>query len=54
MTPNTKFYFTWISADGKSTHIVGPYNFDDSEFKDNMEFVERYYGVRCKPFVIEE
>ena len=53
MTPNTKFHFMYITDNGSRIHVSRAYDFNDAEFYDNIEFVERYFGVRCRIFVTE-
>ena len=48
-----KFRFMYITHNGEQLHISREFDYNDSEFYDNVEFVERYYGVRCRIFVTE-
>ena len=50
---NTTFHFCWFTNNGEQIHVSRAYKFADSEFYDNVEFVERYYNVRCRIFVTE-
>lgn len=54
MTNTTKFHFSWITNNGEQIHVSRAYDFNDAEFYANVEFVERYYGVRCRIFITEE
>ena len=54
MTPKTKFYFSYVTDNGSCIHVSRPYDFNDAEFYDNIEFVERYFGVRCRIFITED
>ena len=54
MNQNTKFHFMYVTDNGNRIHVSRAYDFADSEFYDNVEFVQRYYGVRCRIFVTED
>ena len=53
MTEQTKFIFMWTTHHGTRVHTSDLYDFDDDEFENAMEFVSRYYGVKCYKQVIE-
>ena len=54
MMPNTKFRFMYFTDNGDRLHISRSFDYNDEEFYDNVEFVQRYYGVRCRIFVTED
>ena len=53
MNSTTKFHFMFVTDNGERLHVSRPFDFADAEFYDNVEFVQRYYGVRCRIFVTE-
>jgi len=53
MSKTTKFRFTYVTDNGERLHISREFNFADKEFYDNIEFIERFYGVRCRILVTE-
>jgi len=53
MTERTKYMFMWYTHNRTRVHTSPIYDFDDDEFNDAMEFVSRYYGVRCYKQIIE-
>ena len=54
MTKKTKFRYMYFTDNGNKLHISREFDFLDDEFYDNVEFVQRFYGVRCRMFVTEE
>ena len=53
MTERTKYIFMWYTHNGSRTLTSDLYDFWDDEFENAMEFVSRYYGVKCYPCVVE-
>lgn len=53
MTERTKYMFMWHTHNGSRTLTSDLYDFWDDEFENAMEFVSKYYGVKCYPCVIE-
>lgn len=53
MTNTTEFRFMYVTDNGERLHISRAFQFNDDEFYANIEFVERYFGVRCRIFVTE-
>lgn len=50
----TKFRFMYVTNNGERLHVSREFDYNDDEFYSNIEFVERYYGFRCRIFVTEE
>ena len=53
MGKQTKFRFTYVTDNGERLHISREFDFADAEFYDNIEFVERFFGVKCHILVTE-
>ena len=53
MEKTTRFRFIWETDNGERVYVSREFAFADEEFYANMEFVERFYGVKCHMIVTE-